>query len=129
VNWLAGFACFRTRTTFPSAGPLPGNGIVPYGLSENCRGVQPALYLLYYPRLRGRQKSRPVDGILEEARRLIAAGVKELNLVAQDTTYYGHDLTEPVKFDTLLTRLAESAGDVWIRFLIRSPGEYYRRSR
>lgn len=73
------------------------------------------------PRLRGRQKSRPVDGILEEAHRLIAAGVKELNLVAQDTTYYGHDLAEPVKFDTLLTRLAESAGDVWIRFLYGHP--------
>jgi ribosomal protein S12 methylthiotransferase len=99
----------------------PGTGIVPYGLSENCRGVQPALYLLYYPRLRGRQKSRPVDGILDEARRLIAAGVKELNLVAQDTTYYGHDLSEPVKFDTLLTRLAESSGDVWIRFLYGHP--------
>jgi ribosomal protein S12 methylthiotransferase len=73
------------------------------------------------PRLRGRQKSRPVDGILDEARRLIAAGVKELNLVAQDTTFYGHDLSEPVRFDTLLARLAELAGDVWIRFLYGHP--------
>ena len=73
------------------------------------------------PRLRGRQKSRPLDGILDEARRLIAAGVKELNLVAQDTTYYGHDLSEPVRFDRLLTRLAELGGDVWIRFLYGHP--------
>jgi ribosomal protein S12 methylthiotransferase len=73
------------------------------------------------PRLRGRQKSRPLDAILDEARLLIAAGVKELNLVAQDTTYYGHDLGEPVRFDSLLARLAELNGDVWIRFLYGHP--------
>jgi ribosomal protein S12 methylthiotransferase len=73
------------------------------------------------PRLRGRQKSRPLDAILDEARLLIAAGVKELNLVAQDTTYYGHDLSEPVRLDRLLTRLAELSGNVWIRFLYGHP--------
>ncbi len=73
------------------------------------------------PRLRGRQKSRPMDHILDEARRLIAGGVKELNLVAQDTTHYSHDLPEPVGFDTLLARLAGLAGNVWIRFLYGHP--------
>lgn len=73
------------------------------------------------PRLRGRQKSRPMEHILDEARQLIAGGVKELNLVSQDTTYYGHDLPEPVGFDTLLARLTELAGDVWIRFLYGHP--------
>ncbi len=73
------------------------------------------------PRLRGRQKSRPMEPILAEARELIAGGAKELNLVAQDTTHYGHDLTEPVRFDTLLTRLAEVAGDTWVRFLYGHP--------
>jgi ribosomal protein S12 methylthiotransferase len=73
------------------------------------------------PRLRGRQKSRTMDQILDEARRLIAAGVKELNLVAQDTTFYGHDLSEPVGFDTLLVRLAELSEDIWIRFLYGHP--------
>lgn len=73
------------------------------------------------PRLRGRQKSRPMDQIREEARQLIAAGVKELNLVAQDTTHYGHDLPEPVGFDTLLAGLADLAGDTWVRFLYGHP--------
>ena len=73
------------------------------------------------PRLRGRQKSRPMDHILAEARELVAGGVKELNLVAQDTTYYGHDLTEPVRFDVLLARLAEVAGKAWVRFLYGHP--------
>ncbi len=73
------------------------------------------------PRLRGRQKSRPMDQILEEARRLIAGGVQEITLVSQDTTCYGHDLTDPVGFDTLLARLADLAGDAWIRFLYGHP--------
>ncbi|WP_155317579.1 30S ribosomal protein S12 methylthiotransferase RimO [Desulfosarcina alkanivorans] len=73
------------------------------------------------PRLRGRQKSRPIDGILGEARQLIAAGVKELNLVAQDTTCYGQDLDEPVRFDILLARLAGMDPNVWIRFLYGHP--------
>jgi ribosomal protein S12 methylthiotransferase len=73
------------------------------------------------PRLRGRQKSRPMAHILDEARRLIEGGAKELNLVAQDTTHYGHDLPEPVGFDTLLAALAQLAGDVWVRFLYGHP--------
>lgn len=73
------------------------------------------------PRLRGCQKSRPMDHILAEARELVAGGVKELNLVAQDTTYYGHDLNESKSLDTLLTRLAEVAGETWIRFLYGHP--------
>lgn len=73
------------------------------------------------PQLRGRQKSRPPGQILEEARELIADGVRELNLVAQDTTAYGQDLDAGVGFGTLLKRLAESAGQAWIRFLYGHP--------
>ncbi len=73
------------------------------------------------PRLRGRQKSRPMDQIVSEARQLIAGGVKELVLVAQDTTQYGRDLPEPVDFGTLLTRLAALRQEVWIRFLYGHP--------
>lgn len=73
------------------------------------------------PQLRGRQKSRPLGQILEEARELIADGVRELNLVAQDTTAYGQDLDAGMGFDTLLNRLAELAGQTWIRFLYGHP--------
>ena len=73
------------------------------------------------PRLRGRQKSRPVDQILDEARQLVADGAKELILVSQDTTHYGHDLDEPTGFDTLLARLAEVAQGSWVRFLYGHP--------
>jgi ribosomal protein S12 methylthiotransferase len=73
------------------------------------------------PRLRGRQKSRPIGKILEEARGLIADGVRELNLVAQDTTAYGQDLGSGAGFDTLLHNLAELAGKSWVRFLYGHP--------
>ncbi|WP_246805110.1 MiaB/RimO family radical SAM methylthiotransferase [Desulfosarcina cetonica] len=84
------------------------------GCSRNCT------YCII-PRLRGRQKSRPMDQILDEARQLVAAGVKEINLVAQDTTYYGRDLPGAEDFATLLARLADLAGDTWIRFLYGHP--------
>jgi len=73
------------------------------------------------PRLRGRQKSRPIDRIVAEARELIDSGVKELNLVSQDTTHYGADLPDPMGLDTLLARLAELRQDIWIRFLYGHP--------
>ena len=73
------------------------------------------------PRLRGNQKSRPADQILDEARQLIAAGAKELNLVAQDTTGYGQDQPGFPGFEALLARLADSAGATWIRFLYGHP--------
>ena len=73
------------------------------------------------PRLRGRQKSRPMDHIIKEAQRLIKAGVREINLVAQDTTYYGHDRTEPAAFSDLLEKLADLDKNTWFRFLYGHP--------
>lgn len=73
------------------------------------------------PTLRGRHKSRPVTDILQEAETLAAAGAREITLVAQDTTAYGHDLASPVGFDALLHQLAEACPDVWIRFLYGHP--------
>lgn len=73
------------------------------------------------PRLRGRQKSRPRAAIVGEARGLIAQGVKELVLVAQETTRYGHDLNEDDDLSALLTALSDLSEDVWIRFLYGHP--------
>ncbi|BBO76157.1 ribosomal protein S12 methylthiotransferase RimO [Desulfosarcina widdelii] len=87
-------------------------------IAEGCR--RRCTYCII-PQLRGRQKSRPAEQILEEARELIADGVRELNLVAQDTTAYGQDLHAGMGFDTLLKSLAELAGQTWIRFLYGHP--------
>ena len=73
------------------------------------------------PKLRGRQKSRPVKNIVAEARSLIEAGIKELNLIAQDSTFYGKDLNPPADLTGLVNRLSEISDSVWIRFLYGHP--------
>ena len=67
------------------------------------------------PSIRGRYKSRPMEDIVSEAKELVASGVKELVLIAQDTTYYGKDLYGEFKICELLTKLCEIEGLVWLR--------------
>jgi ribosomal protein S12 methylthiotransferase len=73
------------------------------------------------PKLRGRQKSRPLEDIIAEARCLISSGVKELVLVAQDTTSYGMDLCPPVPLSRLIENLSEISERIWIRLLYGHP--------
>lgn len=73
------------------------------------------------PRLRGRQKSRPAEEIVAEARRLVAAGTRELILVAQDSTAYGRDRAGGPGLAELLERLSEIDGGIWIRVLYGHP--------
>ncbi len=91
------------------------------------------------PRIRGRHRSRPQENILREARALIASGVKELNLIAQDTTYYGMDKwtdratktsgvdsTRGESLASLLRELNAIPGDFWIRVLYTHPAHWSR---
>jgi ribosomal protein S12 methylthiotransferase len=73
------------------------------------------------PRLRGRQKSLPKDRLAAEAENLIASGVRELVLVAQETTAYGRDLLPPGDLGELLQTLAGIDKTVWIRTLYGHP--------
>lgn len=73
------------------------------------------------PRLRGRQRSRPLEDLEAEAGRLAASGVVELNLIAQDTTAYGSDLYGRPSLDRLLRLLDEIEGIRWIRLLYTDP--------
>lgn len=67
------------------------------------------------PLMRGKQRSRPVDSIVAEARRLAAEGVKELNLISQDTVNYGVDLGLRQGLVSLLRELVKVEGLRWIR--------------
>lgn len=67
------------------------------------------------PTLRGRFRSRSIEDILEEAKNLVSRGVKELILVAQDTTNYGIDLYGEYKLVDLLKELCQVEGLKWIR--------------
>ena len=67
------------------------------------------------PNIRGRHRSVPMEELVEEARQLAARGVKELVLIAQDTTYYGLDLYRRRALAELIERLSEIEQIKWIR--------------
>ena len=73
------------------------------------------------PAIRGPYRSRPLDAILTEAAQLVARGVIELNLVAQDTTAYGSDQGGPSQLPALLSRLAAVPGLRRLRVLYGHP--------
>jgi ribosomal protein S12 methylthiotransferase len=73
------------------------------------------------PKLRGRQRSRPIENIVAEARSLIRTGIKEMNLIGQDSTSYGKDLELPTDFSALIKRLSALSDGVWTRFLYGHP--------
>jgi ribosomal protein S12 methylthiotransferase len=73
------------------------------------------------PQLRGRFRSRRFESVVREAENLTAAGVREINLIGQDTTFYGEDLGLRDGLATLLERLAQIEELHWIRFLYCYP--------
>lgn len=91
-----------------------------------AEGCDNACAFCTIPRLRGPQSSRPADSIVAEASQLAAAGVRELVLVAQDTTAYGADLSPDGRplLVSLLRGLAGIEGIEWIRFLYGYPSRF-----
>ncbi len=112
-------------------------------IAEGCN--HPCSFCII-PRMRGTHRSRAQADIVQEARQLIAEGVRELNLISQDSTYYGLDLraghsrniAAPDKFKaaaralpadattlcTLLRELNALPGDFWIRLLYTHPAHW-----
>ena len=89
------------------------------------------------PQMRGRHRSRTIESVVREVRALVAEGVREINLISQDTTYYGMDLwsqkagpTQPmdstrgVTLGRLLEELNAVEGDFWIRLLYTHPAHW-----
>ncbi len=73
------------------------------------------------PSMRGKHVTKPVEMIISEAKELAADGVKELIIVAQDTTYYGMDLYGEVRLAHLLKELVKVDGIEWIRLMYLYP--------
>jgi ribosomal protein S12 methylthiotransferase len=112
-------------------------------IAEGCN--HPCSFCII-PRMRGSHRSRPQGDIVAEAKALLAGGVRELNLISQDSTYYGLDLrpnhsraiSSPQKFSaaakslsagattlgTLLRELNALPGDFWIRLLYTHPAHW-----
>src|ERR1700737_4451369 len=89
------------------------------------------------PQMRGRHRSRSIESVEAEIRHLVAEGVKEINLISQDTTYYGMDLwnqkagpRQPVDsargptLTRLLERIEGIPGDFWVRLLYTHPAHW-----
>jgi ribosomal protein S12 methylthiotransferase len=73
------------------------------------------------PKLRGKQRSRNPDDVVREVERLCAAGVKEINLVSQDTVAYGRDLAGSPSLAKLVERIAEVSDLHWLRLFYLYP--------
>jgi len=89
-------------------------------IADGCR--RPCAFCAI-PLIKGKAVSRPIDAILEEARTLQDLGVRELILIAQDTTDYGHDLGIKNGLANMLEELVAAAPDVdWMRIMYAYPG-------
>lgn len=75
------------------------------------------------PRIRGTLRSRTIPSLVAEAKTLVASGVVELNLIAQDLTDYGKDLNDGTNLENLLKALVQVDGLEWIRMLYLYPDE------
>lgn len=73
------------------------------------------------PKMRGKHATKPIDEVVAEARELAADGVRELVIVAQDTTYYGMDLYGEPRLGELLAALERVDGIDWIRLMYLYP--------
>jgi ribosomal protein S12 methylthiotransferase len=90
-------------------------------------GCDHACAFCVIPDLRGRHRSRPLDDLVAEANRLAGAGVRELTLVAQDTTAWGADLYGEPSLDRLVEALDGVEGLHWIRLLYTHPRHWTDR--
>ena len=84
------------------------------GCSNNCSYCS-------IPLIRGTRTSRPLKAVLTEARQLVEAGARELNLIAQDTTAYGLDRAGRSQLPRLLRELYKLPGPLWFRILYAHP--------
>lgn len=76
------------------------------------------------PTITGRYKSRPIEEILEEVKHLVAGGVKEFNVIAQDLSAYGSDIYKHSALAELIDKMAEIPGVEWIRLHYAYPADF-----
>lgn len=115
---------------------LTGKHFAYVKIAEGCNH---ACAYCVIPRIRGGHRSRPQVNVMREVRALVESGVKEINLIAQDTTYYGMDKWEggatktsgvnSARGESLATLLREInglPGDFWVRVLYTHPAHWSR---
>ncbi len=110
MTFLANANTDRVLTTAPHTAYLK--------ISEGCNR---ACTYCIIPQMRGRLRSRSIEDIVEEAKRLVASGVREINLLAQETTEYGIDLYGDKKLAALMKELCKIEELKWLRTYYMHP--------
>lgn len=95
-----------------------------YAFLKIAEGCNRSCSYCAIPLIRGKFISRPIDSLVQEAKQLVADGVKELLIIAQDTTYYGMDIYGKRSLAELLERLATESGAKWIRLHYTFPSSF-----
>lgn len=115
------YCSFDEELTLPEQLPRVRLAKGPSAYVKIAEGCPRSCSYCIIPQIRGRLRSRSVDSIIQEVVDLTEQGVKEIVLVAQDTTAYGLDFQKEPLFPLLLNELAAIEGLHWIRFLYAYP--------
>ncbi len=114
INCPAGFKAPREISTFGGYGYLK----IAEGCDKHCT------YCII-PKVRGDFRSVPIENVLEEAKQMASLGIKEINLIAQETTMYGTDLYGKKSLHILIHELSKIDGIKWVRILYCYPEDIY----
>lgn len=97
---------------------------VHYAYMKISEGCNRTCSFCAIPLMRGKHISRPVEELVEEAKKLAAKGVKEIMLIAQELTFYGLDIYKKRRLPELLNELAKVEGIEWIRLHYAYPAQF-----
>jgi ribosomal protein S12 methylthiotransferase len=109
--------------------PLPDVGSMPRSVVQGASaylkiadGCSAPCAFCAIPLIKGPARSRPLEAIVEDARQLVAQGVKEIILIAQDTTAYGHDQSQRDALPDLIEAILKAAPELpWLRLMYAYP--------
>lgn len=110
ADWVVGAKDPRTLSTRGASAYLK----IAEGCNRSCA-------FCVIPQLRGKQRSRTPEDVIDEAKRLVDAGVVEINLVSQDTIAYGRDRKGSPRLAELVERVADVSGVRWLRMFYLYP--------
>ena len=138
-NGDRGLAFADTRPTYIPDYDTPRFRLTPahFAYEKIAEGCNHPCSFCVIPQMRGKHRSRPPQSVLAEIRGLVSEGVREINLISQDTTYYGMDLwsakagprqpidsTRGPTLAVLLREIQEIEGEFWVRLLYTHPAHW-----